>query len=130
MKYRAFCEQFIAALGRGDWEAMERMIHPDFEVIEAEGLPYAGSFRGFDGWRRLSDAVLATWSGFRISPIEMHGGEDESAIVRFAISGRSRKTGKAWESSVLELWKFRDGRLARIDPYYFDTHLLAEADAA
>lgn len=129
MKHRAFCEQFIAALGRGDWGTMEAMIHPEFEVVEAEGLPYAGTYRGFEGWRRLSEAVLETWSSFRISAIEMHGGDAESAIIRFAISGRSRRTGNPWESSILELWKFRDGRLARIDPYYFDTHLLAKADA-
>jgi hypothetical protein len=107
---------------------MERMLHSDFEIVEAEGLPYGGCYRGFEGWRRLSDAILSTWSGFRIKLIEMHG-DDESAVLRFDISGRSRRTGTAWQSSVLELWKFRDGLLARIDPYYFDTHLLAKADA-
>jgi ketosteroid isomerase-like protein len=129
MKYRAFCEGFLAALAVGDWDAMERMMHPDFVCIEAEGLPYAGTFTGFDGWRRLSDAVLATWSGFRMKVLEMHGGDDESAVLRIALSGKSRKTGTAWETSVLELWKFKDGKLASIDPYYFDTALLARADA-
>jgi ketosteroid isomerase-like protein len=128
MEYRAFCDRFLAALQAGDWPAMERMLHPDFEVVEAEGLPYAGVYRGFTGWRGLSDAILSTWSGFRIALIEMHGGDD-AAVLRFAISGRSRRTGRSWNSSVLELWKFRDGLLARIDPYYFDTHLLAKADA-
>lgn len=128
MKYRAFCEQFLAALAAGDWSTMEQMMHPEFVCIEADGLPYAGVYRGFEGWRRLSDAVLATWSGFRMKVMEMHGGDEESAVLRIALSGKSRKTGKAWESSVLELWKFRDGRLAGIDPYYFDTHLLAKAD--
>jgi ketosteroid isomerase-like protein len=129
MKYRTFCEEFIAALGAGDWPAMEKMLHPDFEVLEAEGLPYGGTYRGFEGWRRLSDKVLSTWSGFRIKLMEMHGGDDDYAIVRFAMSGRSRKTGTAWDTTVLELWNFRNGLLARIDPYYFDTHLLARADS-
>lgn len=129
MKHRAFCEEFVAALAAGDWSRMEEMIHPDFELTEAEGLPYRGTYRGFEGWRRLSDSVLSTWSGFRIKLMEMHGGDDEAAVLRFAMSGRSRKTGSAWNTSVLELWKFRDGRLVSIAPYYFDTHLLAEADA-
>lgn len=128
MKHRALCEAFLAALGSGDWDAMERILHPDFVCVEAEGLPYAGTYTGFDGWRRLSDAVLATWSGFRMNVLEMHGGDEDSAVLRIALSGKSRKTGKAWESSVLELWKFREGRLISIDPYYFDTLLLAEAD--
>lgn len=129
MKYRGFCEQFVAALGVGDWARMEQLLHPDFEVVEAAGLPYAGVYRGAEGWRRLSDAVLSTWSGFRLALMEMHGGNEDAAVLRFAMSGRSRKTGTAWETSVLELWKFRDDRLIRIDPYYFDTHLLARADA-
>jgi ketosteroid isomerase-like protein len=128
MKYRGFCERFIAALGAADWAGMEQMLHPDFEVVEADGLPYAGIYRGAAGWRSLSDAILATWSGFRISLMEMHGGDD-AAVLRFAMSGRSRRTGRAWQSSVLELWKFRDDKLVRIDPYYFDTNLLAKADA-
>ncbi|RYD56918.1 MAG: nuclear transport factor 2 family protein [Sphingomonadales bacterium] len=130
MKHRAICERFVAALGQGDWPAMEQMLDADFEVVEAEGLPYAGTYHGFEGWRRLSDAVLSTWSGFRLNLIEMHGGDEDAAVMRFAMSGRSRKTGTAWETTVLELWKFRDGKLARIDPYYFDTNLLARADAA
>jgi ketosteroid isomerase-like protein len=128
MKHRASCEAFLAALGSGDWDGMERILHPEFVCIEAEGLPYAGTYIGFEGWRRLSDAVLATWSGFRMNLLEMHGGDADSAVLRIALAGTSRKTRKAWESSVLELWKFRDGRLASIDPYYFDTLLLAEAD--
>jgi ketosteroid isomerase-like protein len=129
MKHRLFCEQFLAALAAGDWVAMDAMLHPDFEVIEADGLPFAGIYRGPKGWRELSNAILATWSGFQLRLLEMHGGDEDAAILRFAMSGRSRKTGRAWETTALELWNIRDGKLLRIDPYYFDTDLLAKADA-
>lgn len=128
MSYRLFCDRFLAALQAGDRDAMAEMLDPDFIIEEAEGLPYAGIYRGLDGWLALSRAVVGTWSGFRISPVEYPGESADSFVVRFAISGRSRRTGKAFETTVLELWRFREGRLAAILPYYFDTHALAMAD--
>jgi uncharacterized protein len=125
MKHRKFCERFVAALAAGDFDTMGTMLHPDFVVVEADGLPYAGIYRGLDGWRALSRAVVETWAGFSIRPIAFLGETSNTFVVRFAISGRSRKTGNAFETTVLELWQFRDGLLAAIDPYYWDTHLLA-----
>ena len=129
MRYRQLCERFTAALAAADWATMEAMLDPDFEVVEAEGLPYAGTYRGAAGWRQLSGQVLATWSGFRLRTLEILGETDDSLVIRFAMSGRSRKTGTPFETSILELWRFRDDRLIGITPYYFDTHQLALADA-
>ena len=129
MGNRAFCERFVAALGQGDWAAMEAMLDPEFEVVEASGLPYAGVYRGAEGWRLLSDAVLSTWSRFRLGTAEILGETEDTVVVRFPMSGQSRKTGKSFETSVLELWRFRADRLLHIEPHYFDTHALALADS-
>jgi ketosteroid isomerase-like protein len=130
MSHRAFCERFIAALSAGDFDTIGGMLDPDFVVQEADGLPYAGSYRGLEGWRALSKAVITTWSGFKLHPLEFLGETEETFVVRFAISGRSRKTGTPFESTVMELWRFRGPLLREIIPYYWDTHLLAEADQA
>ena len=130
MGYQTFCERFMAATQADDGAMLGTMLHPDFLVEEAAGLPYGGTYRGLDGWRTLSKAVTSTWSKFRIKPIAYPGESETHCTVRFAISGVSRKTGRAFATTVLELWEFADGRLLRIDPYYFDTHALAMADAA
>lgn len=128
MDYKHFSEQFLTVMRAGDKSAMEAMLHPEFEVEEALGLPYAGIYRGIDGWLDLCKAVVKTWGKFQLQFIEYAGESEDSLVIRFAISGQSRNTGKSFESSVLEFWKFRDGKLFRIYPYYFDTHLLATAD--
>lgn len=120
----------MAATQTVDKAALAALLHPDFECVEADGLPYAGVYRGLDGWMALGAAVIGAWSKFRIRPIEYPGESENAFTVRFAISGVSRKTGKAFETTVLELWHFKDGKLAAISPYYFDTHLLATVDAA
>jgi ketosteroid isomerase-like protein len=118
----------MAATRSDDEAALASMLHPEFEIEEASGLPYAGIYRGVEGWRALSRAVVAAWSKFRISTLEYPGEGEASFTVRFAISGSSRRSGKAFETTVLELWKFRDEKLYRIYPYYFDTHLIAVTD--
>jgi ketosteroid isomerase-like protein len=130
MSRSAFCQRFIAAVTAGDLDAVAELIDPEFVVTEAEGLPYAGTYRGVDGWRALSKAIVATWGGFRLQLLEVLGETADTLVVRFAIFGRSRKTGTPFASTVLELWRFRGDRLCEIVPYYWDTHHLASIDIA
>jgi uncharacterized protein len=129
LSHREFCERFIASMSAGDFDALALMLHEDFVVHEAQGLPYAGDYHGIVGWKTLSKEVVSTWAGFRLKPLEFLGETADTFVVRFAISGRSRKTNKPFDSSVLELWKFSGEFLREITPYYWDTHALALADA-
>ncbi len=128
MGHREFCERFFAALSAGDLKAQAGMLHPEFVVVEADGLPYAGVYRGIGKWKSLSKSIVQTWSDFKIRPIEYPAESENNLVVRFALSGKSRKTGKAFETTVMELWRFDDAKLREIVPYYFDTHALALAD--
>jgi len=124
MSYRDFSERFLAAMRAGDAAAVGDMLHPDFELVEAASLPYGGTYRGLDGWLALTKKVGETFAGFRLSLIDYAGDSDDSLVVQFAISGRGRQSGVPFETRVLEYWRFRDGKLWRIDPFYFDTHLI------
>ena len=128
MKYQKFCDKFFVALMAGDVETQNQMLADDFVVTEADGLPYAGTYRGPDGWQELAKAVVKVWSGWRLNRIEYLGETANSLVVRFAISGKSRKTGRSFDSTVMELWRFRNDRLCEILPYYWDTHLLVTAN--
>jgi ketosteroid isomerase-like protein len=130
MSHVQFCERFMAATRSDDEVALSELLHPDFLLEEPSGLPYSGTYHGVSGWRTLARAVVSAWSKFRIEPLEYPAESKDSLVVRFAISGRSRKTGKPFESTVLELWRFKDGKLWRILPHYFDTHLLASINDA
>jgi uncharacterized protein len=129
MSRRAFCERFFAAITSGNVDAVAELLDPDFVVTEADGLPYAGTYRGLEGWRALSKAIVGAWGGFKLQPLEYLGETEDTIVVRFAISGRARKTGTPFESTVLELWRFRGERLREIVPYYWDTHHLATISA-
>ena len=125
MNFREFSEVFLTTLAAGDFDRLAPMLDPDFVVHEAAALPYGGDYHGVDGWRQLSNAIAASWAGFRIERKEVYGETADSLVIRLFLKGRSRRTGIPFETSVLELWRFREGRLREITPYYWDTHLLA-----
>ena len=129
MSHRDFAERFLTALRAGEFDTLGGMLDPDFFVTEAEGLPYAGVYRGAQGWRDLSAAIIKTWAGFRLEFIEYAGESADTLVLRFRLTGRSRTTQKPFDTTVLELWRFRDGLLREIVPYYFDTHALVVANS-
>jgi len=124
MSHRNLAERFMAALKVGDFDTMATMLAPDFVVHEPDGLPYAGDYKGIEGWRDLTAQVIAAWAGFNIERIEYYGETSDSLVIRLFLKGRSRKTGKPFETTVLELWRFRGGLLSEISPHYWDTHAL------
>ena len=130
MDYQKFFNDFMAANARGDRAALEAMVHPDFSLEEAAGLPYAGVYKGVDGMFALMRSLDETWSKFRLKVIEFPCQGENSMVVRIAVSGTLRKTGNAFATTAMELWRFKDGRLFEIVPYYFDTHMLAKANGA
>ena len=131
MSHREFCERFIASMSAGDFDALAAMLDEDFVVHEAQGLPYAGDYHGITGWRTLSHAVVSTWGSFRLKPLEFLGETADTFVVRFAISGRSRKTGKylrVHRVGAVEIqWRAPARNYAVLLGY---THMLALADVS
>ena len=62
--------------------------------------------------------------------MEYLGETADTLVLRFAISGRSRKTGKPFETTVMELWRFQGALLREVLPYYWDTKLLSDVDGS
>jgi ketosteroid isomerase-like protein len=104
------------------------MLDPEFILVEAESLPYGGTYKGLEGWRELSASIVRQWAGFKLTLLEYISSSENSLVVRFRISGRSRKTRRQFDTTVLELWRFRDNRLLEVHPYYWDTYALMVAD--
>ena len=128
INYQKFFEDFMTANAKGDRATLEAMVHPDFTLEEAAGLPYAGVYRGVDGMFGLMKALDETWSKFRLKVLEFPCSDENAMVVRLAVWGTLRKTGNDFSTTAMELWRFKDGKLIEIVPYYLDTHMLAKAN--
>lgn len=121
-------QAFLDAFAKGDAQAMEALMTPDFVLRQADGLPYGGVYRGAEGWRQFLLRLGQTWSSLVPGRMTLVG-EGPQFGVMADISLTSRATGKALNTSVFELWTMRDGKLAEIRPFYWDTAAVAAITA-
>ncbi len=116
-------KRLYASAVANNWEEFQQCIHPDFVIRESAALPYAGSYRGVEGFRELVRTVFTHFQRLNVEPGNYMEGDDyASAIV--SLRGKGKKTGGNFETSVLELFRFKDGKVIEILPYYWDQQLI------
>lgn len=107
----------------GDFEALREYIDPEFVAIEADSLPYPGSFFGFDGYMEVMKKLFETWQDLRWDILGVIA-DGDSIALRLMLHGR--RGSKKFSMPACEVWEFRNGKVIRATPYYFDTKLLAD----
>ncbi|WP_448581055.1 nuclear transport factor 2 family protein [Thermaurantiacus sp.] len=118
----AVAVRLYEAVTRGDWDAAEAELHDELEIHEAETMPYAGIYRGRDALRRLSAIVYGTWPGTRVDRLGMAAGAGR-VVVFFRMTIHA-PTGQI-SHEIVEVNEFRDGKVAVIKPFYWDTGAMA-----
>jgi ketosteroid isomerase-like protein len=99
------------------------MLTDDFFIIEAEGLPMAGEYRGKTALRELYAHVFGTLKVADLEPEVMTAGDD---YVVNMVSFRFEDPSLA-SAQLAELFRFRDGKVCEIRPYYFDPKPIVDA---
>ena len=85
-------------------------------------MPYGGQWHGLDGWQELKKAINDVWSELELKIRHVAGSPDDTCFVILAeLRARSRSTNDVYASPVMEKWGWRDGLLALVQPYYWDT---------
>lgn len=105
-----------AATGVGDWDKAAEMLTDDFFVTEAEGLPYAGVYRGKNALKELFIKVMGMMDVAGLDVVETCVGQDHAVTI---LSFRFVDPALA-PAHLTELFRFRDGKVCEIRPYYFD----------
>lgn len=126
---KAVVQAVYAHAGAGDWTACEAYLSLDLVIWEADGLPYAGTFRGRDALRRLHGQVMAHWADPRIDFHAMTAGEGHVvSLVTFHLT--SRITGKSQAMPLAEVFRIQEGLVTEICPFYFDPAAVGALDQA
>lgn len=111
--------EIYACAGQQDWGGVAARVTDDFVLYEPQGVPFAGEYRGKDGFARAAAAVFGTWESFSTQTIEFIGGEDCAAhYLLFTMT--SKKTGNSFSQTVCEVGKFEGDLLKELRIHYFD----------
>jgi ketosteroid isomerase-like protein len=112
----AIVDELYTAAGQGDFDRAEQFLTDDFFIEEAAGLPFAGTFRGRTALRELSAQVFGKMEVAGLDRVQTTtGGDYAVAIASFRFADPELEP-----AHLCELFRFRDGKVCQIKPYYFD----------
>ena len=113
---------YYSAFNRGEPEAMEAMLHDDFEHHVNEG----GIRRGKDGFAAFNRHMSETYRE-NLTDMVIFANEDGSrAAAEFVVNGTYLKTdpglpearGQSYRLPAGTFFAIRDGKIARVTTYY------------
>ena len=119
----AIVAELYASTGAGDFDTAERLLTDDFFIIEADGLPMSGEYRGKTALRGLYAHVFGTLKVADLEPEGMSVGGD---YVVNLISFRFENPDLA-SAQLAEVFRFRGDKVCEIRPYYFDPKPIVDA---
>ena len=108
--------ELFAATSGGDWAKVETLITPDFRFIEPASLPIAGTYTGIREYRALFTSVregAGTIDGEFVSLTS----SETHVVALLVLHFRDHDV----HARLAETFRIRDGRVAEIVPYFFDT---------
>ena len=120
-------ESLYAAFSRGDLDSILRNVTDDVEWVEfgPPSIPFTGVHHGWESVKRCLTLVKVTQSDLRIRITEFISAGD-TVVAAIRCSGRVTATGRAFDTSAVQVFTFRDGKVASFRDY-FDTAQLATA---
>jgi uncharacterized protein len=120
--------EIFSAIERRDPARFLELCHPDVEFHWPPALPYGGTSHGVKmeppTWTHTWTPLQPTEAERRMDARVVAASEDE-AVVLWQQRGVS-PTGGRFDAPVLGLYRFRDGKLARAQMFYFDTVALVD----
>ncbi|MEU2239103.1 nuclear transport factor 2 family protein [Streptomyces sp. NPDC018338] len=121
---------YLAAGGPGQasFAPLAPYFAPDVVLHQAAALPYGGTWRGHAGLERFFLAMSRVWESFDMTEQEFLA-TGATTVVLTRVRARARATGRELTFPILQTITVRDGRIAEVRPFYWDTAAIADACA-
>lgn len=112
----------------GDIEGIKRILAADAVYSQAEGLPYGGTYVGFE---QLLTMFTKAQSYFDLQIVGepvyfVSESNPDAVIINFTIKCVSKKTKREMIMPIAEYFKVKDGLIKEIRPFYFDTKTFSQ----
>lgn len=122
----AVVNELYAECAVGNWDRVAELVTDDLEIVEAKGLPMEGTYRGKTALQELFVKVFGMLDISGVDLLDMCTGKDHVvALARMNFADPDVPSAE-----LAEAFRFRDGKVCSIVPYYFDqAPVRAAADA-
>ncbi len=103
-----------------DYREVLDLLHPDVVVRVCRSLPHGGEWRGHDGFVAMSRAVVASRRPLS-TPSFTYLDCEPYVVVLITFMSEALHSSASVPIRMLEVFTFRDGKIASLEPYYEDT---------
>ncbi|WP_246257606.1 nuclear transport factor 2 family protein [Amycolatopsis anabasis] len=115
--------------GRADFGGIAACLDPEVVLYSQPGLPYGGIWRGHAGIERFLGAMSDAWASIDFLD-QRQVAEGDRIAVFLRVCFTARATGRAIDTTLLQLNTVRDGLVTEFRPYYWDPAAVAATLAA
>jgi ketosteroid isomerase-like protein len=123
---RAAVKSAYEAFGRGDMDALEKLLHPDIEWRTTPEVPFLGTYKGLEEFQRGMNEWTESFDDLTTEVEEMIDA-GEHALVFHRMHGRGRDSGAEVDLAIWQVVSVRDGKLARMHDFMDRAEALAAA---
>ena len=116
----AVVEAFFTALNAGDADAALALLADDFVLVQADSLPYGGTYQGRDGFQAYLARQREAWARFSVGTPRCLSDGQRTVVALSTASGET-KDGTAFEMPMAQVFAVDGGKLQAAHPFYFDT---------
>jgi ketosteroid isomerase-like protein len=114
------------AWNRGDWQAMEELLAPEFEIDATDRVLNPDSYRGIDGFRRLAAELAEVWDTWEIEPLQFIE-QGDLTFGAHLVRARGKGSGVEVEQTYWSVWNVNDGKAVRLALFVDRDRALAAA---
>lgn len=111
--------ELIAAVHAEDNDRIAAVFAPDAKILEAENLPYPGTFTGVEGFHFLK-AKIAELADLDITDWQPMQAGDRVVVTMTGVL-TSKATGRTVRMPIVEIYTVKDDLITEIDVFYKDT---------
>lgn len=125
--FKVVAQYFECLFKTRDFNTMATLIEDGAIYNQAEGLPYGGTYKGFNEWTKMY-AKSAEFFDLEIEkePVYFSDAFKNEVIIYFVIKCKAKKSGKTLSMPISEHFDLKNGKITSIRPFYYDTKQFAE----
>lgn len=112
----------------GDFQAFLNGLAEDVEWFAPgppEIIPWAGTYRGREGWMRWRKLLNETVEYKKFETVKFVA-EGDTVVQFIHATDIAKATGRTYESGIARVWTFRDGKVVKVQNY-IDTYAYVRA---
>ena len=123
----AVVSRMYNCMAAGDFPGAVECMDRDVRVIEADSLPYGGTWKGHDGFQRLATKIVATWTPVKVVDEMTFHDAGEFVAMRVHFTAKAASTGREFDARIIELAFVENGKVVEMQPFYADAAAMLEA---